>query len=160
MSKGVIELPENYQNHLRLGEIAFKEEQYADALNHFQAAYDLQNELVANSWLVKIALVLNDFSLASKIAEERLNDYLNDSERLRMYVESLVGQSKFQRARLFIETYATDTTKEQLLSMLSQAEEHRLRFESSKINQTMRKLSDWNPAPHEIQRPAPVRPFR
>ncbi|MGX7030902.1 hypothetical protein [Vagococcus zengguangii] len=150
MSEGVIEFPENYHNHLNLGETAFQEERYNEALTHFQAAYNMENEPTANRWLVKTALVLNEFELASKIAEERLNDYLANSEYLVMYLDALIGQKKFQRARLFIEVYADSEVKAQQSTVLQQAEEHALRFDSRKIQENMTKLATWYPEPHEI----------
>ncbi|MGX6961814.1 tetratricopeptide repeat protein [Vagococcus xieshaowenii] len=150
MNKGIIEMPENYQHHMTLGQIAFEEERFNEALNHFQLAYNLENQLEANRWLVKSALVLNEYALAETVMEERLNDYLTDNDSLRLYIEALVGLKKFQRARLFIEVYAQGTSKEELMVLLNQMEEQTVRFEGAKVQKSIGKLSSWYPEPHEI----------
>ena len=150
MNDSIIELPNNYEHNMKLGQLAFEEKNYQEALNYFQEAYNLKNELLANEWLVKTAMVLNNYELAEKIATERLTDYLAEPSKLASYIECLIALNKFQRARLFIEVYSLGDDKLKFETLLNQTEQQRKQFHARSIEEVNQKLASWYPKPHEI----------
>lgn len=90
-----IQFPDNYQRYLEIGKEALLEGHIQVAKENFESAYNLEQTLEANQFLVKTYMKLDGFNEAQFIADELAVRYIADEATFPIYIEVLLATNQF-----------------------------------------------------------------
>ncbi|MBO0430340.1 hypothetical protein JZO82_14325 [Vagococcus fluvialis] len=91
----MLEMPDLFERNMTLGNQAFDDQNYEMARDYFEAAYNIKDDLVANTSLTKSLVELKEFEAAYSILCEKKNSYLKTSELQLLYFNILLQLNYF-----------------------------------------------------------------
>ena len=97
-----IDFPEKYENLMRVAQQALANQQYQQAKELFQRAYELKESFEANSLLVFCLYELDEKKEALKQALLHEKQYLQNEEFAEFYFDLLISAQDFLYARKLI----------------------------------------------------------
>lgn len=93
-----MDLPDNYQRHVRLGKLAANQQQWAAAITHFEAAYQLEQRFSLNLLLASVLVENHQLKAALAIMQEKEADYLAYHDLTGFYIAVLLANHCFVEA--------------------------------------------------------------
>lgn len=91
----MLEMPNLFERNMTLGNQAFDDQNYEMARDYFEAAYNIKDDLVANTSLTKSLVELKEFETAYSILCEKKISYLKTSELQLLYFNILLQLNYF-----------------------------------------------------------------
>ncbi|MGO3732025.1 MAG: hypothetical protein ACTJHC_02495 [Vagococcus sp.] len=107
MSDELLELPNMYERHIRLGKEAYAKGYISVASEHFAEAYQLEDTLEANGWLVKSLVKDSKAKQAYNLLKEYEYAYLDD-QYSDLYVSVLLQLAYFYELELLLSKLSTE----------------------------------------------------
>ena len=93
-----IEFPKNYQTYLKQGQAALAEKKLPEALELFEAAYQIKQEIPINWLLATTAFELGEIQKAVTYMKEKLPEYFKDPHKREFMLQALVVNQEFTLA--------------------------------------------------------------
>ncbi|MFD1319357.1 hypothetical protein [Loigolactobacillus zhaoyuanensis] len=90
-----IPFPQNFQRFVQLGQEASAKKQWATAISHLQAAYELEQTFTVNVLLVTALVADEQYQQAAGLAQEKAADYLASAKDCALYLETLMQTHNF-----------------------------------------------------------------
>jgi len=151
MNDNVIGFPDNDKHYVRLGTVAFENNELELAIWYFEQAYKLNPNGEINYLLVSALLENERNSEALETANEQINFYMNNASYCMTYVYLLISNQLFDKARGIIEKRLKDTfdsrniTEWNTIYQFLDNEESRVQEQIKKLkNNVMKKLYSLN----------------
>ncbi|WP_165004917.1 MULTISPECIES: hypothetical protein [unclassified Enterococcus] len=145
-----IDFPEKYENLMRVAQQALAKQQYGQARELLQRAYELNETFEANSLLVFCLYELDEKKEALRQAILHEPQYLSTEEFAGFYFDLLIGVKDYLYARKLIASADfSDSFEQTLIEKIQYAEELSGQMERQKIRgiyQTIEKLPFAEPA--------------
>ncbi len=85
----MLEIPNLFERHMSLGQRKFDNMEFEDAATHFEEAYDMKDDLLANLNLTKSLIEINSLDKAYEIMKEHEKDYLLNVDYQETYFDLL-----------------------------------------------------------------------
>lgn len=143
----IINFPKNYRTLIAKGNDYFDAKAWTNALDCYQQAYDLKVTLSLNILMVTTLKRLAKYSEAVALAEEYLDQYLNEGHlRTYFYLVLLVDNHEFIQAQRFV-SYLVETKHQEDISKLIQLRsrrytQHKHEFIQAQIKQSFALVND------------------
>ncbi|MGX6978602.1 hypothetical protein ACWN8V_05000 [Vagococcus elongatus] len=151
MCEDLLNFPQNFEGHLRLGENFLLDGKTTEAISHFEAAYDEKDSLVANQWLVEALSQENRYQEALKIANEKRRDYLIDARLLDKYLELLLGTQQLITCRIIALSYLKEAEKIAAIEQrVAEIEKFLSTYQSQQLAEKIERLSSMQPKSYEL----------
>ncbi|MCZ1370266.1 hypothetical protein FZC03_06605 [Enterococcus faecium] len=129
-----IDFPEKYENLMRVAQQALANQQYQQAKELFQRAYELKESFEANSLLVFCLYELDEKKEALKQALLHEKQYLQNEEFAEFYFDLLISTQDFLYARkLIASTDFYEAFEQRVIEKIQFAEELSGQMERQKI---------------------------
>lgn len=93
----MLEMPDLFERHMLIGQKQVENKEFLEASEHFEKAYNLKDDLIANVSLTKVLIELEAYDDAYKIMSEHKQNYLLNKEYHDVYFTLLT------RSHLFLE---------------------------------------------------------
>ena len=93
----MLEMPDLFERHMLIGQKHVENKEFIEASEHFEKAYDIKDDLVANVSLTKSLMELEAYDVAYNIMVEHKKDYLQNKEYHDVYFTLL------NKCHLFLE---------------------------------------------------------
>lgn len=146
----VINFPDNFSGHLRLGELLFLDENFSEASDHFEQAYNLEDSHEANFFLVRSLVQEEKYAKALSIANEHLDYYRKDTKHQEIYNQLLLSNCFIISARLFSIQYIEETSLlKKMFEETERLENYLLQYEKVRLNKSVQTLLETIPREHE-----------
>lgn len=143
-----IEFPLNFDRYMEIGQLALAEGQLDEALLNFEAAYNLQEDFLANRSLVTVLMAQSEFFEAKKIADEMKLDYLSDPKNFTLYVTILTGTHFFIQGRKLVRRCPfSEKVKKSCLEELEQGEQFFRKFHGKELTKRLSLATDLSDLP-------------
>ncbi|MGM9902607.1 hypothetical protein A5844_000445 [Enterococcus sp. 10A9_DIV0425] len=144
-----IDFPDKYDNLMRIGQQVLVNQQYIQAKELFERAYELEGTFEANRFLVLTLYELDDRQEALRQALLHEKEYLTNEEFAAFYFDLLISSNDFLYARKLIASADFPERFEHLiLSKIQQSEELIGQMKRQKIReiyQRVKQLPDEKP---------------
>ncbi len=102
----ITQFPDQYDRLIRMGKVALNQQNWQQACDHFEAAYQLEQTLSANLLWSSALIEAGDPQTALTIVEEQQADYLQQTDLVRFYLALLLNNHRFITANQVWEHYA------------------------------------------------------
>ena len=142
----MLEMPDLFERHMTLGELAFIQEDYETARDHFEEAYELKDEISANVGLAKSFIQLKLFEEAYGIISEKKAFYLKEAAFHESYFHTLLQLNYFFEIELFL-LHAKTTNLEDFQKAYEIAKDYHLLIYKEKFNKIEEELSQLGKVP-------------
>lgn len=143
-----IDFPEKYENLMRVAQQALANQQYQQAKELFQRAYELKESFEANSLLVFCLYELDEKKEALKQALLHEKQYLQNEEFAEFYFDLLISAQDFLYARkLIASTDFYESFEQRIIEKIQFAEELSGQMERQKSRHSIknrRNFLHWN----------------
>ena len=93
-----VELPGNYERHIQLGKQAANQQNWATAIDHFEAAYALEQRFSLNILLASVLVENRQLAAALQLMQEKFADYLAEPDLIGFYIAVLLANKEFVEA--------------------------------------------------------------
>lgn len=90
-----IPFPQNFQRFVQLGREASQKQQWTEAIDYLQAAYELKQTFAVNVLLVTALLADEQYQQAATLAQEQASAYLDSQDAGRLYLTALCKTHDF-----------------------------------------------------------------
>lgn len=93
-----VELPGNYERHIQLGKQAANQQNWPLAIEHFEAAYALEQRFSLNILLASVLVENQQLVAALQLMQEKAADYLAEPDLIGFYIAVLLANQEFVEA--------------------------------------------------------------
>ncbi|MDG2976717.1 hypothetical protein [Latilactobacillus curvatus] len=114
----ITQFPDQYDRLIRMGKVALNQQNWQQACDHFEAAYQLEQTLSANLLWASALIEAGDPQTALTIVEEQQADYLQQTDLVRFYLALLLNNHCFITANQVCEALRHATIAPQLIKTL------------------------------------------
>lgn len=114
----ITQFPDQYDRLIRMGKVALNQQNWQQACDHFEAAYQLEQTLSANLLWASALIEAGDPQTALTIVEEQQADYLQQTDLVRFYLALLLNNHRFITANQVWEALRHATIAPQVIKTL------------------------------------------
>lgn len=114
----ITQFPDQYDRLIRMGKVALNQQNWQQACDHFEAAYQLEQTLSANLLWASALIEAGDPQIALTIVEEQQADYLQQTDLVRFYLALLLNNHRFITANQVWEALRHATIAPQVIKTL------------------------------------------
>lgn len=137
----MIEMPELFERHMTLGKQSFEDKEYNVARDHFNQAYNLKDDEIANLYLTNTLLVLEKYQEAYEVMSEKKKYYLQEPQFQEVYFQLLIKMTLFLEVEKFL-IQTTHVKREDWEKVYQVTKEYHLTVNKEKILEKERELAD------------------
>lgn len=114
----ITQFPDQHDRLIRMGKVALNQQNWQQACDHFEAAYQLEQTLSANLLWASALIEAGDPQTALTIVEEQQADYLQQTDLVRFYLALLLNNHRFITANQVWEALRHATIAPQVIKTL------------------------------------------
>lgn len=114
----ITQFPDQYDRLIWMGKVALNQQNWQQACDHFEAAYQLEQTLSANLLWASALIEAGDPQTALTIVEEQQADYLQQTDLVRFYLALLLNNHRFITANQVWEALRHATIAPQVIKTL------------------------------------------
>lgn len=137
----MIEMPDLFERHMLLGTKSFEENEYEAARDHFEQAYNLEDDIKANVYLTKSLMALELYQEAYQVMSEKKGEYLLKDPYQEVYFNLLIKMNLFLDIEKFL-IVTMSSEKEEWKKMYKVTKEYQLTINKKKILENEKELTD------------------
>ncbi|MEG0254870.1 hypothetical protein [Vagococcus sp.] len=97
----MLEMPEMFERYMSIGKQEYEKGAYEVAMDHFEKAYELKDDLLANVFLTRSLMALEDYDKAFQRMSEYKGAYLLNRDYQDTYFELLIKKQFFLEIEKF-----------------------------------------------------------